>query len=85
VPWQPQDFGRSVIYLHQEEQIIPTTLLLAPPDFQTFLRPWYYKKSRQKKSRAELCPKRRLILASSMVSKSSYICIADVVLFLSGR
>ena len=25
---------------NQEGQIMPTTLILAPPDFQTFLRPW---------------------------------------------
>ena len=25
---------------NQEGQIMPATLLLAPPDFQTFLRPW---------------------------------------------
>ena len=28
-------------YLNREGQIIPTILLLAPPDFQTFLRSWY--------------------------------------------
>ena len=27
-------------YLNREGQIIPTILLLAPPDFQTFLRSW---------------------------------------------
>ena len=27
-------------YLNQEEQIKPAILLLAPPDFQTFLQPW---------------------------------------------
>ena len=32
----PPDFGRS--YINQEGQIMPTALLLAPLDFQTFLR-----------------------------------------------
>ena len=40
MPGAPPDFGRSVNpYLILEGQIMPTTLLLAPPDFQTFLRP----------------------------------------------
>ena len=34
----------STMYLKQEEQIMPTTLQLAPTDFQALLRPWttYY-------------------------------------------
>ena len=36
----PSDFGRSINSLSQPEgQIIPTTLLLVPLNFQTFLRP----------------------------------------------
>ena len=34
MPWAPPP-----PYINQEGQIIPTTLLLTPPDFQTFLRP----------------------------------------------
>ena len=35
----PSNFGRSASpYLRQERQIVPTTILLASPDFQTFLR-----------------------------------------------
>ena len=30
------------VYLNQEGQIIPTTLLPAPPEFQTFLQPCTY-------------------------------------------
>ena len=39
----PQDFGRSVNSTSIREQIMPTTLLLnvPPPDFQTFLWPFY--------------------------------------------
>ena len=35
----PPDFDRQVNPIEQEGQIMPTTLLLAPPDFQTFLWP----------------------------------------------
>ena len=35
----PLNFGRSVYPIPTRGKIIPTTLLLAPPDFQTFLRP----------------------------------------------
>ena len=41
------DFGRSVYpSFNQGEQIMPTWLLLTPPDFQTFRRPW---KAKEKK------------------------------------
>ena len=33
------DFGRSVILAESGGQIMPTTLLTAPPDFQTFRHP----------------------------------------------
>ena len=35
----PPDFDRQVNPIVQEGQIMPTTLLLAPSDFQTILRP----------------------------------------------
>ena len=35
----PEDFGRSVNPILTRGQVTPTTLLLASPDFPTFLRP----------------------------------------------
>ena len=36
----PQILAGKLTLLNQEGHIMPTTLLLAPPDFQTFLRLW---------------------------------------------
>jgi hypothetical protein len=78
----PPGFGRP--YLNQEEQIMPTTYyILAPPGFQTFPKALVLQE-KQAEKKAELSyvgPKRQLKLASSKVSKSSYICILDVVSF----
>ena len=38
-PEVPRFWQISKPYLNQEGQIMPTALLLPPPDFQTFLRP----------------------------------------------
>ena len=40
--------------LKQEGQIMPTTLLLAPPEFQTYLRPWMVTTTMEFRPRTEM-------------------------------
>ena len=39
MPWHPQILADQLTLSQPGRQIMPTSLLLAPPDFQTFRRP----------------------------------------------
>ena len=51
----PPDFCISVSPISTREHIIPTTLLLAPLDFQTFLRPWVIRRGTSVCSQLSIC------------------------------